>query len=129
MPVQYGIPINQFTEKIQRRAARWVLNDYIDTAVQHQCSNNCSGPHWKRDARKLGYPYSVYKAKNNLKYHHTTIRHILFKQDFVTNLLLFIRLPEHLHNSFFPRIIKEWNTLPSSTTTSDSLTMFNRKFS
>ena len=114
-------------EKIQRRAAHWVLNDYSRYSSVTSLLQQLQWPTLE-ERRKKARLSLLYKANNNLialqvpPYYQTrpTQTRLHHQSSFIHP---FTRTSSYM-NSFFPRTIKEWNTLPPTTVASNSLTIF-----
>ena len=118
-------------EKIQRRAARWVFNDYGRYSSVTSMLQQLQWPTLE-ERRKKARLFLFYKAKNNLialqipsyyrtRQDETRLHH---QSSFVCP---YIRTSPHM-NSFYPITIKEWNALPTNIITSNSL-IFKATFS
>jgi len=114
-------------EKVQRRAVCWILNDYSTynsvSAMLHEL--NLPTLQQRRQRARLSL---LYKSMHNLiqmpipQYYipYSSSSRIHHKHSYIhpgarTNAYM---------NSFFPRTIKEWNSLPASVVDSNDLTTF-----
>lgn len=114
-------------EQVQRRAARYVTKDYTSrtpgcvTAMVHNLQ-------WEtlEDRRKHNRLHMLYKIQNNLVDINSTS--FIQQGDSRTRgsqRLFQERITDVSHyHSFFPRTIRDWNQLPSATTTSETLGAF-----
>ena len=107
-------------ERVQRAAARYVLNDYNFTS---SVTDMLKILNWQtlENRRIQNSLILLYKTK----YHLVAIDHFYLTE--TRNLNFFIpysRTNYHM-NSFFPRTIRHWNSLPDSLKASTSLCEFN----
>ena len=106
-------------ERVQRAAARYVLNDYNFTSSVTQMIQtlNWQTLHHRRINSSL---ILLYKISNNLvavDHHHLIpIKNLNFHVPFSRTL--------YHQNSFFPRTIRNWNSLPCNVKASTSLSEF-----
>ena len=114
-------------EKIQRRAARFVNNDYSYYSSPTQLM---AGLGWAplAERRAKAKIKTFYKAKNNML--HIPINHLVTNNTSTRRSGHCFSIPRsntntHLH-SFFPDTIRLWNKLPLSTKTSSSLETFTK---
>jgi len=118
-------------EKIQRRAARYVLNRNHQTSSVESMITQLQWTSLK-ERRRQARLYMMYKIQNNLvavdkdRYvssvprtsRRTTNVHALYAQQSTKDY--------HL-KSFFPRTIRDWNNLPSDTVTALTLEEFKSR--
>ena len=119
-------------ERAQRRAARYVCNKYRNTSSVTDMLQHLE---WEplSTRRKNSRLTMLYKIANN----HVVIPHTnrLIPQNRQTrhNNSNSYQIPqcrsEYRKQSFFPRTIKEWNTLPESVIKSDTVDSFKRALS
>ena len=112
-------------EKIQRRAARWVLNDYSRYSSVTSMLQLLQWP-TLQERRYKSRLSLLYKVKNNLVAHQIPPYYITCHNETRLHhqssfILLYIRTSAYI-NSFYPRTINKWNTLPSRVVRSNSLT-------
>ena len=118
---------NTNIEKIQRRAARWFINDYSRYSSVKSMLQQLQWPtlEERRNKSRLSL---LYKAKNNLialeipsyyqqRHDETRLHHQS------SYILPYIRTSSHI-NSFYPKTINQWNALPAHAISSNSLTEF-----
>ena len=113
-------------EKVQRRAARYVCNNYYDR-TPGCVTNMLQHLEWEplSDRRASNRLIMLYRFINNSDLSNTDF---LRKSDSRTRGR--DRLYQHhsnhpaLHNSFFPRTTRDWNSLPTSLTGAPSLDLF-----
>ena len=107
-------------ERVQRAAARYVMNDYDFTSSVSEMikSLNWQTLHQRRIKTSL---ILLYKISNNLIFvdHHylIPIKDLKFHVPFSKTL--------YHQNSFFPRTIRNWNSLPNHVKASTSLEQFS----
>ena len=102
-------------EKVQRRAARWVLSDY---SYHSSVSTMLKQLNWlslakRRKQQRLNLFYQIMQGEIDLslpEYYHFTTRHTRHHHPFhlvvpSTNTTMYM-------TSYFPRTIHEWNSLP-----------------
>ena len=113
-------------EKVQRRAARYVCNNYSDR-TPGCVTNMLRNLEWEplSDRRANNKIIMLYRFINNSDLSNTDF---LRSSDSRTRGR--DRLYQHhsnhpaLHNSFFPRTTRDWNSLPTSLTGAPSLDLF-----
>ena len=119
-------------EKIQRRAARWTMRDYRQTSSVDAMLQELDWPTLQA-RRKTARLTALYKYKNGLlhvdtRYAPTTNSQKKSRRQ--TNTQAF-DVPSHRtayrKQTFFPRTIPEWNSLPESVATAPSLTSFRSR--
>ena len=114
-------------EQVQRRAARYVLNDY-STRTPGCVSNMVNQLQWEslESRRRTDRLMMLYKIQNGLvdiqpdsfiqqSDRRTRGEHRLYQERIGK---------ESYNNSFFPRTIRDWNMLPSQTTSAPTLEGF-----
>ena len=129
MQHQSGIHTNKMTslEKIQRRAARWVLSNYDRLSSVTEMLEILDWPSLE-SRRRIGRLQTFYKGINNLsglsippyflstqrstRHHHT---HHFIQPSTQTS---------YYQHSYFPRTIKDWNSLPVSVIESETVDTF-----
>ena len=116
-------------EKIQRRALRWIFNDYN---FSHSVTTMLQSLNWLtlQHHRKRIHLTLLYKSINGLlalkiPNYFTSITRIHHHQSYY---FTHIRTDAYM-NSFFPRIIREWNDLPQHVIDSNSLDLFQEHLS
>ena len=114
-------------EKVQRRAARYVHNNFTDRTPGCVTSMmNTLGWEPLATRRTINRLAMLYRMVNKQLDINTTT--ILKSSDARTRgrAKLFQEHSQHpaLYNNFFPRTIRQWNSLPTSITDSPSLDMF-----
>ena len=118
----------QALEKIQRRAARWVMNDYSGHSSVSDMLHNLN---WQ--------PLQVRRRINRLQMFYKAIHHPMALS--VPQRFLSTSYPTRNHhqyhyiipsartsfyqNSFYPRTIKEWNLLPINIIETSNLQSFS----
>ena len=116
-------------EMVQRRAARFVLNDYDRTS---SVTNMLSNIGWddlatRRKAARLRTMFNLYHGNSKLD-----VSDILLEPWYVgrsDHCKKIRRIPSRLlfyHNSFFPRTIREWNTIPQNMIETENAKEFQR---
>ena len=103
-------------ERVQRAAARYVMNDYSPYSSVTSMLNTLK---WQTLEQRRIYSSLIifYKINNNL----ITVDHNhLIKTRGLDYAIPFSRTQYHM-NSFFPRTIRYWNSLPVSVKSSGSL--------
>ena len=114
-------------EQVQRRAARYVLNDY-STRTPGCVSNMVNQLQWdsletRRRSDRLKMLYKIQHGLVDIQPdsyiqqgdRRTRREHRLYQE----------RIGNEIYNhSFFPRTIRDWNTLPSQTTSAPTLEGF-----
>ena len=114
-------------EKIQRRAARWVTSDYSWTSSVTSMLNDLQ---WLNlsDRRKSARLSIFYKSIHHLSTPPIPSHYILTNRQTRYYHDLHYIIPSMRTNaykySYFPRTIKEWNSLPITIIESDSLHLF-----
>ncbi len=116
-------------EKIQRRAARWAMQDYKRTSSVEAMLQELDWPSLQ-ERRKVARLTSLYKYRNGLLHidtHHPPTIDCQKKSRRQTNSQAY-DVPSHRtqyrQGTFFPKTIPEWNSLPESVATAPSLTAF-----
>jgi hypothetical protein len=124
-------------EAVQRRAARWALNKYRYGPNTTPVTSMVSQLNWTplSDRRKTSRLILLYKIVNGMVLiegppylkpishnHHTRYKkdHSIAIPDSTTNYHAF---------SFYPRTVRDWNLLPHSIVSSNSLNIFKSKLS
>ena len=111
-------------EKIQRRAARWVLSDY------RQQSSVTDMLHLYNNVDTLqGFHSSIKSCTTTLllsTYHLTFYRHHIQLDNYICIDSSSHRFPPpcSYHQSFFPKTIKQWNSLTNDQININSLKLF-----
>jgi hypothetical protein len=118
-------------EKIQRRAARWAMQDFRRTSSVDDMLQELNWPSLQL-RRKAARLTTLYKYKKGLfhidtRYAPTTNQKKSRRQ---TNSQAY-DVPSHRtvyrQQTFFPRTIPEWNSLPESVATAPTLTSFRSR--
>jgi len=112
-------------EMVQRRAARFIMNNYSHLASVTEMLNTPNLPSLssRRDNMKLITMYKLINhhiSKNDLTLLHTSTRGHPYQYS-----RPFSRLDCHL-NYFFPSVVKLWNNLPLNTVEATSLESFKQ---
>ena len=116
-------------DMVQRRAARFVLNDYDRTS---SVTNMLSNIGWddlatRRKAARLRTMFDLYHGNSKLD-----VSDILLEPWYVgrnDHRKKIRRIPSRLlfyHNSFFPRTIREWNQLPQNMIEAENVKEFQK---
>ena len=117
-------------EKVQRRAIRWTLSDY-SRYNSVTVTDMLSQLQWATLEQRR-YIIRLYFTKFYMimislyRYHHTSYQHSTL-QDSITSPNHFILPPANTNQyqlSYFPRTIKDWNTLPLAIIESPSSNKF-----
>ena len=116
-------------EMIQRRAARYVLHRHRNTSSVGEMLDTLKWPslQQRRQDTRLNM---LYKIKNNLVKVRTDELQPLTARARRTNSLAFQRITCNSNlklNSFFPRTIRDWNTLPEEVVTAPSVQAFGSR--
>jgi len=114
-------------EKIQKRAVHWVLHDYSRHSSVTSMLQQLQWPSLESRRTKARLCL-FYKAKNSLialriPLHYQTCNNDTRLHHQSSFTYPYIRTSSCI-NSFFPKTINEWNTLPSFVATSDSMATF-----
>ena len=114
---------------IQRRAARYVLHRHRNTSSVGEMLDTLKWPslQQRRQDTRLNM---LYKIKNNLVKVRTDELQPLTARARRTNSLAFQRITCNSNlklNSFFPRTIRDWNTLPEEVVTAPSVQAFGSR--
>ena len=114
-------------EKVQRRAARWVMNDYSRYSSVSSMLNDLNWPslHFRRRINRL---QTFYKAIYNLSAltipsYYTAVQRLTRYFHPLHFVIPPTRTTAH-QQSYFPRTIKDWNELPSMIIESNNLQSF-----
>ena len=114
-------------EAIQRRAARWVLNNYSRYSSVTTMLQQLQWPTLEERRRRARLSL-FYKARNNLVAlqipdYFITHPHQSRLHHQSSYMVPYIRTSSYM-NSFYSRTIKEWNALPPDVATSTALSIF-----
>ena len=102
-------------ESVQRRAIRYVFNDYRSSTSVTQLQNQLG---WQtlQQRRMQSRLVLLYKATHNLvalPLHHYITKHTIPTRGHPLRYNTLTCRTNTFSSSFFPRTIKEWNTLPN----------------
>ena len=118
-------------EKIQRRAGRYATNRYHNTS---SVSSMIEQLEWTtlEERRKHSRLLMMYKLKNNIVRFDASSKLIPNERPSRNNNEQALRIPSckttARKDSFYPRTIKEWNTLPNCTVSAPSPESFKAQF-
>ena len=117
----------QTLEKVQRRAARWVMNDYSWYSSVSNMLNNLNWPslHLRHRISRLQTFYkAIYKLSAlSIPSYFAPSQRLTRHFHPLHYIILSTRTTSH-QQSYFPRSIKEWNELPSYIIESNNLQSF-----
>ena len=115
-------------ERVQRRAARFVVNNYTDR-TPGCVTSMLKDLKWEplSDRRSTNRLQMLYRFLNNsnLNTNSAFIKSSDPRTRGGNNLFQDHSNHPALHNSFFPRTIREWNSLPTEVTGAPSLDLFS----
>jgi len=120
----------QAIEKVQRRAARWVMSDYNRTS---SVSNMLETLNWPtlESRRKISRLQTLYKGIHNLSalsippYFLPTQR--LTRHHHPDHFIHPCPRTSYYQHSFYPRTIVDWNKLPLSVIESEDINIFSNQ--
>ena len=108
-------------ERVQRSAVRYIMNDYSPYSSVTSMLHNL---HWQtlEHRRHQSALIMLYKISNNL----VSVDHSHLIQSRNHNFIIPHSRTQYHSNSFFPRTIRLWNTLPTNIKASVSLESFTQ---
>ena len=117
-------------EKVQRRAARWVLSDY---SYHSSVSSMLEQLNWlplakRRKQQRLNLFYQIINGEIGISlpdYYHFTNRYT--RQHHPFHLIIPATNTTSYMTSYFPRTIREWNLLPPPLIEVNSLAVFSNQ--
>ena len=118
-------------EMIQRRAARYVLNRYHNTSSVDDMLNQLKWPTLqdRRKTSRLSMLYKIVHSQVEVQSHHQHL--IPCNRQSRHNNSKSYQVPDttkgYIQDSFYPRTIREWNSLPEDTVTAPSISSFKNK--
>ena len=114
----------QQLEMVQRRAARWVKNDYVQQSSVTQMLNELG---WRTLAQRRADARLtlMYKIVHGLVLIEA-IKYIKLQRDQL-HLQQILAKQKYYEMSFFPRTVQDWNRLPKSVLAADSLEAFKSR--
>lgn len=109
-------------EQVQRSAARYIFNDYDYTSSVSKMINDLN---WQtlEQRRNISAVTYLYKIQNNIVF----VDHQHLTQTRNLNYLIPYSRTQYHQNSFFPRSIRLWNSLPLTVQSSPSLNIFTER--
>ena len=115
-------------EKVQRRAARFVSNDYSQkSSVRAMLRDLEWTPLEERRAKnKMNFFYKAREGNICIPLNHLHLKTRSNRKDNIQYHIPSSRINTHL-NSFYPNVIRRWNDLPADIQTSQSATVFDNK--
>ena len=114
-----GVPgkktLSQKSESVQRSAARYVCNNYNYTSSVTFIlkSLNWHTLEYRRNNSSLMYFYKIQNALVHVDHHHLNLNHLIPPSN-----------TQYHSNSYFPRTIRLWNSLPGTVQANPSLAIF-----
>ena len=117
---------------MQRRATKFILNDFSDKSYRDRCIKLSLLPlSFRREIHDLSFLFNCIYGKVNCNFSNfiNLIDNSTGRRSAQKGILLKIPHVKStiFYNSYFNRIVKTWNILPDSIRASSNITIFKRK--
>ena len=118
-------------EKVQRRATKFILNDFSDISYRDRCIKLSLLPFFRREIHDLCFLFNCIHGKVNYNFSNFINFGDISTRRRSAQKGILLKIPRVkstiFYNSYFNRIVKTWTILRDSIRASSNITIFKRK--